>query len=256
MLDPAYFLAQAQISRGGMVGTFYHGISCGGTTTSIVDELHLFDLVKKGTNKEILRGTESIIGTTIDWNSLDNTVLVNSVIVRDITGTITYSPSGDYLIDEFGVLERLSGLIEDGSIVRVTYDYHETCIDSKTGTPRISCKTCSGNGVLYPDVGVPVMGLLHIPSIDDRLVRSGILRLGEAVYTTSNHIDITTNFDDETKFWLRDKIVIDKVVYVPGGWIKKSQDWIIIKPPSPININSTYLANRLFIRLKEQKNPV
>lgn len=253
MLDPAYFPVSQMLQRGGMKSEFFKASPCPGTTTSIIDELHLFNLARKGTNKSILLGTESIIGATINWELSDNTVLVDTVVVTDITGTIIYESNIDYTITDKGVLERLSGNIEDGSIVRVSYDYHETCIDSKTGTPRITCKTCLGEGTVYPEQGIPIIGLFHIPSIDDRLVKSGVLRLGEAVYTTSNHIDITTNFDDETKYWLRDKLVINKTVYTEGAWVVKPQEWIIIKPPSPININSTYLANRLYIRLKNQR---
>lgn len=253
MLDAAYFPTQSMISRGGMPALFFKAQSCPGTITEIIDELHLFDYTKKKTNKTILLGTESIIGATINWDIPDNTILVDTVIVSDITGTITYEVDIDYTITNKGVLERLSGNIEDGSIVRVSYSYHETCIDSKTGTPRITCTNCKGEGIIYPEQGIPVMGIFHIPSIDDRLVKSGILRLGEAVYTTSNHIDITTNFDGETNYWLRDKLVINKTVYANTGWIVKPQDWIIIKPPSSININSTYLANRLYIKLKNQQ---
>lgn len=254
MIDSAYFLSAEQIARGGMPSVFHKARACQGSTTSIANELHLFNYTAKKTNKEILRGTESIIGEGIHWEYSDSTVLVDTVVVQDVSGTTTYIRDLDYLINEEGVLERLPNAgIEDNSIVRVSYDYFETCIDSKTGTPRITCSTCLGTGVIY-DEGIPIIGLLHIPSIDDKLVKSGVLRLGEAVYTTSNHIDITTNFDDTTNYWVRDKLVIDKVVYINGAWIKKPQEWIVIKPPSPININSTYLANRLFIKLKDQQD--
>ena len=254
MLDSAYFPVQEMIARGGMNAIFFRANSCQGSTTSIVDELHLFNYQTKGTNVEILRGTESIIGEGVRWEYSDSTVLIDTVIVRDISGTITYVKDVDYLINEEGELERISNAgIEDNSIVRVNYNFFEQCIDTKTGTPRITCSNCLGTGVIYSE-GMPIIGLFHIPSIDDKLVKSGILRLGEATYTTSNHIDITTNFDDETNYWVRDKLVIDKVVYTGSAWIKKSQEWIVIKPPSPININSTYLANRLFIRLKDQQD--
>lgn len=240
---------QEQIARGGMVGTFFKATTCPGSTFTVTDELHQFDYATSGRNVT-LNGTNSIIGETINWNMSNDRVITSSVVVKDITGTITYSPSGDYSVTEYGVITRTTS-IPDKTVIRVTYQWNQPCMDLKTGAPNLSCTSCNGWGAIYPDAGQEITGLFHIPRYKDILLQQGVWRIGDATFTTTSTVDVTTRWVGN-RFWGKDKIVIEKItgdIMLP---IIRSQDWYVVSPPDTIQIHDTFLATKLQIRLRSQ----
>ena len=240
-----------QIARGGMPGQFYKALTCPGDIITVVDELHYFDVAKNVNNYIYLYGELSITGQPVDWNVSRNRVATDSMVITNITGLITYTQGVDYDVTELGkVTKKSGGSIEDKETLRMSYQWLRPCVDLKTGVPNPNCTICHGDGVIY-DEAKPVMGLFHIPTYDDSLVQAGVWRVGDATYTTTSQVDVTTRFVGDN-FWGKDKIIIQKITGSLYDPVTRQQDWYIVSSPSTIQINSTYLATKLHLRMRHE----
>jgi len=245
-------IVKRQIDRGGVDGTWYPATICPGYRKSVTNES--CELEPRTTYVDdycTLKGRESMIGRTTDWEASDTTVVSGSVTVKSADGTITYTEgsSDDYTVNyELGEIIRndLSS-IPRGATILVTYSWSQPCINPETGNPRYNCPLCQGRGVIYDTTaGTVIRGLLHIPNYESPLSKIGFFEMGDAIFTTTSLYKIVAKGYGDDHLYIRDIIVINDGV--------QNQVWRVLSKPETIQLANEYLAHKVHIRkIKEDE---
>lgn len=223
----------AMIERGGMDALYYKALVHEYSIYTTSNEAAVFGGT---TNDYELKGQTSAIGRTIDWSLPDQSIVANSVMIKDGLGNL-FTEGTDYTVNyETGIVTRKpTGRLPRREYVYISYRWRVRCVEPSTGNPRMNCPQCGGKGFIW-DTPIAIKGLFHIPSYSSPLTTIGYFEEGDAIFTVPANWDVGVGPSGIDNLFLRDRIDI------------AGESWRIMFKPETIQMQNNYIAKKLHLR--------